>query len=257
MSNLLRISFIQSDVLWCNTTENLFRYEKLIEKMEPSDLLVLPEMFNTGFSMQATETAEEMDGETVTWMQKMAKSKNMAITGSLAITENNKFYNRLIFAYPDESIKFYDKKHLFILSDEHKNFEAGNERIIIDFLDWKIKPQICYDLRFPVWARNVEDYDLLIYVANWPKARRENWNILLNARAIENQCFTLGVNRIGTDGNPYEYVGNSLMLNPIGEIIFKAEDKETVKTITLDKAELQKYRTYFPVLSNRDNFELL
>jgi len=257
MSNLLRISFIQSDIIWHNTKENLFRFEKLIQKMEESDLLVLPEMFNTGFSMQPAATAEKMNGETITWMQKTAKSKNMAITGSLAIIENDKFYNRLIFVYPDSSIKYYDKKHLFILSEEHKNFQSGNERVIIDFLDWKIKPQICYDLRFPVWARNVEDYDLLIYVANWPKPRRENWNILLKARAIENQCFTLGVNRIGTDGNPYEYVGDSVMLNPIGQVIFQAGDCEIIKKITLDKTDLIKYRISFPVLSNRDNFELL
>lgn len=257
MKDKLKVSFIQSYIDWQDVEANLTRFSKIINRINDSDLVILPEMFNTGFSMNPSETAELMSGKTISWMIESANNNNIALIASLAIFENNKYYNRLLFVFPHGKIEYYDKKHLFILSDEHKNFESGDEVITIDYLGWKIKPLICYDLRFPVWARNTEGYDLLVYIANWPTPRREQWLALLKARAIENQSFTIGVNRIGTDGNNYHYSGDSIAYNSIGEIMLKADNKEDVMTVNLQKAELVKNREYFPVLNDKDNFKFV
>ncbi len=256
MKESLKISFIQADIAWENVEVNLSYFENEIQKIGQTDIIVLPEMFNTGFSMKPEKTAETMDGKTIDWLRNTASKKKCAIIGSLAIKEANRFFNRLIFSFPDGNISFYNKKHLFVLSDEHKKFTAGSNLLLVDYLGWKIKPLICYDLRFPVWARNVEDYDLLIYIANWPSSRSVQWKLLLKARAIENQSYTLGVNRIGKDENNYVYSGDTLLISPIGKELCNAEDEETTRTIEINKSWLNEARAHFPVLKDRDNFDL-
>lgn len=255
MKNKLEISLIQDKVAWKNPKANLKNFEKKINKLYNSDIIVLPEMFNTGFCMSPKDTAETMEGETIEWMKQNAMEKRALLIGSLAIKENNQYFNRLIAAFPNGQISYYDKRHLFVLSDEHKNFNQGNQKLIIEYQGWKIKPLICYDLRFPVWARNTEDYDLLIYIANWPESRRKQWRALLKARAIENQCYCLGVNRIGKDGNKYNYVGDSLLYNAIGEKLFDAKSKEMAATIQVTNSDLTNAREYFPVLKDADKFK--
>jgi len=253
----LTVALVQTDLVWENPDANRKNIETKVSTINGADLVVLPEMFTSGFTMNAKSVAEPMDGTTVTWMQQLAKTKNAAITGSIVIKEANAYYNRLLFVHPDGKIEHYDKRHTFTLAGEHKVYQAGQEKTIIDYLGWKICPLICYDLRFPVWARNVEDYDLLLYVANWPKARINAWDALLKARAIENMSYCIGVNRIGLDDNNYEYSGHSGAYDVLGHRIDNIpEYKETIEIITLDKNHITTYREKLGFLNDRDDFSL-
>lgn len=257
-TNHLRVALIQSDLIWENPTANRKQFEEKINILdEDIDLIILPEMFTTGFTMNASDVAETMKGETVQWLQNLAQEKSIAITGSIVISENDNFYNRLLFVHPSGKIDFYDKKHTFTLAGEHEVFSAGTERIVIEYKGWKIYPLICYDLRFPVWARNTENYDLLLYVASWPKPRIEAWDGLLKARAIENMSYTIGVNRVGIDANGYEYTGNTVCYDTLGNCLVK-NNKGTEETliIELDKETQIKARNRFRFLDDRDEFIL-
>jgi predicted amidohydrolase len=258
--NDLKITIIQSNLDWENIDKNLEMFSSKINSIvEPTDLIVLPEMFTTGFSMQPEKLADTMDGRTVQWMKKQATNKNCVITGSFICVENGNYYNRLIWMKPDGSFSVYDKRHLFSMANEHKHYTAGNKKMTEEINGWKICPLICYDLRFPVWSRNTnaDKYDVLIYVANWPERRNHPWKTLLLARAIENQCYVVGVNRIGNDGNEIYHSGDSAVINFKGEIISKtpAHD-ESVETITLQHNDLEEFRTQFPVLNDADGFHL-
>jgi omega-amidase len=249
----MNITLVQSALYWENIEKNLSSFEEKLNNIGQTDLIILPEMFSTGFSMNASAVAESMDGTAVNWMRKTAAKKNSAITGSLIIREGGKFYNRLIFMRPDGSFEQYDKKHLFTMAKEEETYTAGTEKIIIDYLGWKICPLICYDLRFPIWNRNLEDYDLAIYVANWPDRRSYHWRSLLTARAIENQCYVAAVNRVGTDGKDLYYSGHSSLIDPTGELIYQKADAEDIQQFDLNKEYLIEIRTKLPFLKDRDN----
>lgn len=253
----MKISIIQSSLFWENPTANRNYFDEKINAItEKVDLIVLPEMFTTGFTMNPSSVAETMKGETVLWLQSLAKAKNSAITGSLVITENNNFYNRLLFVFPSGEIQFYDKHHLFTLAGESKVYTKGNQKLIVEYLGWRICPLICYDLRFPVLARNVEDYDVLLYVANWPKPRINAWDILIQARSVENMCYTIGVNRTGFDNNNNEYVGHSQVVDFLGNYILEPMESESVFNIVLNKEKLVETRNKLGFLNDRDIFEL-
>jgi len=253
----MEISIIQSPLFWENPTANRNYFDEKINSItEKVDLIVLPEMFTTGFTMNPSSVAETMKGETVLWLQSLAKAKNSAITGSLVITENNNFYNRLLFVFPSGEIQFYDKHHLFTLAGESKVYTKGNQKLIVEYLGWRICPLICYDLRFPVLARNVEDYDVLLYVANWPKPRINAWDILIQARSVENMCYTIGVNRTGFDNNNNEYVGHSQVVDFLGNYILEPMESESVFNIVLNKEKLVETRNKLGFLNDRDIFEL-
>lgn len=225
--------------------------------MEEVDLIVLPEMFSSGFTMNPKAVAETMNGETIAWLQHLAKAKDCAITGSLVIVENGKYYNRLVFVYPNGELKTYDKRHLFTLAGEDKVYTAGKEKLIIEYKGFRICPLICYDLRFPVFARNVEDYDVLIYVANWPKPRINAWDILLKARAVENMSYAIGVNRIGMDENELEYVGHTQAVDFLGNYLLEAQETDGVFIVELDKEKLLETRSKLAFLKDKDSFKLL
>ncbi len=262
--NDLKISVVQPDIRWENRTENLNYLSKMIDQIDGStDIIILPEMFTTGFSMKAEGIAEEYHSEmeSLRWMMNIASQKGAAISGSISVKEGAEFFNRLFWVYPDGSYKHYDKRHLFSFAGEDSIYSPGLEKLIIDFKGWHICPLICYDLRFPVWSRNtlsneLPEYDLLIYVANWPEVRREPWMKLLYARAIENQCFVVGSNRVGSDGNDISYSGDSLIINPKGELICSLNDEEAVYSINLNRSELDEFRQKFPVLKDADSFKL-
>jgi omega-amidase len=249
----MKTVLIQTSLSWENPSENRNHFEQKINAIsENVELIVLPEMFTSGFTMHPEIVAETMTGETIELLKSLAKAKNCAITGSLVIDENNNFYNRMVFVFPDGTIEFYDKKHLFTLAGEDKAYTAGNQKKIVEFRDFKICLQICYDLRFPVFERNTEDYDLLVYVANWPKTRINAWDILLKARAVENMCYTIGVNRIGTDNNNLEYVGHSQIVNFLGNNLVDAQENESVFIATLDKIAMLQTREKLGFLNDRD-----
>jgi predicted amidohydrolase len=256
--NNLTIAYIQADLIWENSSANLKKFENHFEQIEQADIVVLPEMFNTGFTMNVDEMAQKYNGELVQWMKQQALKHNFAILGSAIINDKDKNYNRFIMAYPCGDIKYYDKRHLFRMGNEHENFEAGSRMEIFKFAGWRIRPLICYDLRFPVWSRNRNNYDVLIYVANWPAARNEVWNTLLKARAIENQCYVIGVNRIGNDGMNIEYTGNSMVIDPRGNIISQqSENKEGIEILTISLSKLNDFRKKFPVHFDADVYTLL
>lgn len=259
MSENLKIAIIQSDLVWENPEQNRLCFtEKIDAILEHIDLIILPEMFTTGFTMHPEKVAETINGITVKWMKGLAVKKNTAITGSLVIRENDNHYNRLVFVYPNGDIKTYDKRHTFTLAGEHKVYKAGESKLIVDYKGWKICPMICYDLRFPVWARNAENYDLLFYVANWPKPRIGAWHTLLKARAIENMSYCIGVNRIGTDINGHEYTGNSVTFDALGEQISTIKPYEnTTEIVTLLKEHVTATREKFRFLEDRDKFKLI
>jgi len=250
------ITTIQSDIVWENISENLRIYQNKIKDIK-SDIIILPEMFSTGFTMDPKKVAEEMDGYTVNWMKKNSSKINSAICGSLVIKENNNYYNRFIWVEPSGSLYYYDKKHLFSFAGENENYTPGNSKLIIEYKGWRICPMVCYDLRFPVWSRNIEDYDILIYVANWPVKRKQAWKILLVARAVENQSYVIGVNRIGFDNNGNFYSGETSLINALGETLYIRSHSEDVFTTTLDKNELLKIRKQLPFLNDRDNFQII
>lgn len=253
----MKIALIQSSLIWENPIANRNYFEQKISAIaEKVDLIVLPEMFTTGFTMNPENVAETMQGETILSLQSLAKAGNFAIIGSLTIKENKNFYNRLVFIFPSGEIQFYNKRHLFTLAGEDKIYTSGKEKLIVEYLGFKICPLICYDLRFPVFARNVEDYDLLIYVANWPITRINAWDILLQARSVENMCYTIGVNRTGIDANQYEYVGHSQVVDFLGNYILEPQEIEGVFIAELNKDKLLETRNKLGFLNDRDSFEL-
>ena len=254
----MKIALIQTELFWENPLENRKYFEQKINSISDNvDLIVLPELFTSGFTMNPNKVAETMSGETIQLLKSLAKTKNCAITGSLVIQENEKFYNRMVFIFPDNNIEFYDKKHLFTLAGENKVYQSGNVKKIIEFRDFRFCLQICYDLRFPVFSRNNNDYDALIYVANWPKTRIDAWNILLKARAVENMSFVIGVNRIGTDDNNLEYSGESKIIDYLGNNLIDATNVDGVFIENINKNEMITTRNKLGFLNDRDAFEML
>ena len=258
MKKELNITLLQANLVWKNIKKNRENFEKeIFSIVSETDIIVLPEMFTTGFIMEPKDFAETMDGETVNWMIKLAKIKNSAICGSIIIKENKKYYNRFLFVKPSGDLIYYNKRHLFTLAGEHKQYQNDNKQIIINYKGWKICPLICYDLRFPVWSRNVSNYDVLIYVANWPKPRVSAWNTLLKARAIENMSYVIGVNRVGKDENGHEYTGNSTVLDELGnEMTIIPENIEATLSTSLCKDKLIASRKKFNFLNDKDLFEI-
>lgn len=254
----MKTVLIQSSLVWENPTENRTYFEAKIKSIEGAvDLIVLPEMFTSGFTMNPSAVAETMDGETVNWMKDLAKAKDCAITGSLVIEENGNFYNRLLFVFPSGEIQHYDKRHLFTLAGENKVYTGGNDKLIVEFRGFKICLLICYDLRFPVFARNVEDYDLLVFVANWPEVRISAWDVLLRARAIENMSYVIGVNRIGLDGNNHAYNGHSQVVDFLGNYLLEPQEPEGFFVVELAKNKLVEVRKKFSFLDDKDEFSIL
>lgn len=255
--NEMKIALIQSDLVWENAAANRENFDSKINEIDSGiNLIVLPEMFSTGFTMNASDVSETMQGETLEWMKWKAKQKNAAITGSVIITENDAFYNRMFFVFPSGDFQYYDKRHLFSLAGEDQFYTSGTQKVIVDYLGWKICLQICYDLRFPVFARNVENYDLLLYVANWPKVRINAWDTLLNARAIENLCYVAGVNRVGFDDNDFEHNGHTQLIDYWGNYIIKPQETQGVFVAELDKNIMLETRRKLNFLGDRDQFEL-
>lgn len=257
MKKALRISLVQMNIVWENKQENFRNLEDKLQKLSgETDLVVLPEMFATGFTMQSPLFAETINGETLTTLRLWAKKYNFALSGSFIYTEGNEYYNRAFFITPDNTEAFYDKRHLFRMGNEIKHFSAGDKRCIVTWKGWNICLMVCYDLRFPVWCRNVSnEYDLLLFVANWPTPRRNAWNSLLCARAIENICYVCGVNRVGNDTMGLHYSGDSSLYNMKGEnLIHFAEGEEKIHTTTLEITTLQAFRSKFPAWMDADNF---
>lgn len=254
---ILTLSLVQADLVWEDASANLKAFERAFcDLPTTADLVVMPEMFSTGFSMQVEKHAEPMDGPTVSWMKKQAASLNAVVAGSLMVKENDSFFNRFVFAKPDGEIIHYDKRHLFSMGQENVFFTQGKTRLVFEFNGFRILPQICYDLRFPVFARNRNDYDLYLNCANWPAPRNEVWECLLKARAIENQCYVAGVNRIGIDANGIRYSGNSLILDARGKSLQEAGTTNQIITTQLSLDKLQKFRKKFPVLPDGDRFHI-
>ncbi len=269
----LTLTIIQASLHWENKTANLQQLEEKINRIqERTEIVILPEMFSTGFSMKPELLAETMEGDTVAWMKRVAASRRIILTGSIIIEENGEYYNRLIWMLPNGQFGHYDKRHLFAYAGEHEYYAPGHKRLIASVKGWKINLLICYDLRFPVWSRQQvtattlsdmaganagngdAEYDLLIYVANWPERRNHAWKTLLQARAIENQCFVAGVNRVGNDGNNIYHSGDSMIIDPMGKVLYtKAHDEDTF-TITLQKETLDEIRHKLPFLRDADGF---
>ncbi len=256
MQQELQIAIIQADLAWEDAQKNRISFSKKMKEINiPVDVILLPEMFTTGFSMTPKKLAESMTGETVVWMQEMARSMDAAIAGSVIIEEEGQFYNRMLFVHPDGNIDCYDKRHAFTLAGEDKEYATGNSLTIVEYKGWRICPLICYDLRFPVWSRNTQNYDVLLYVASWPKPRINAWNSLLKARAIENMSYCIGVNRVGVDPNGYEYSGNSAAIDFLGnEMTALSENNETVLYATLQKEKLIALRSKLNFLNDKDTF---
>lgn len=258
----LTITLIQTNLIWEEKSANLRLLEEKISGIEQTELVILPEMFSTGFSMNPAALAETMEGETVNWMRRVSRENGVILTGSIIIEEEGKYYNRLIWMLPNGQHGYYDKRHLFAYGEEDKHYHAGKKRLIASVKGWKINLQVCYDLRFPVWARQQKseagtEYDVLLYVANWPERRSHAWKTLLCARAIENQCYVIGANRVGTDANNIYYSGNSLVIDPLGQVLYHMADAEDVFTITLSKEKLEEVRSTFPFWKDADGFTLL
>lgn len=254
----LKITIFQGYLFWENTDKNLQNISlRLSNIREKTDLIILPEMFTTGFTMNAAALAEPMGGKTMQWMQKTAQQYNCVITGSIIIKENNKYYNRLIWMRPNGTHEHYDKRHLFALAKENETYSAGDKKLVVELNGWKICPMICYDLRFPVWMRNVnEAYDLLIIVANWPERRALHWRTLIPARAVENQAYVVAVNRVGHDGNEVYHSGDSTCIGPMGNVIYYKRDEEDLYTFTINGDEPEKTRRALPFLKDADVFNI-
>jgi len=254
----MKIALLQSDLIWENLKANRLVFQTKIASFSGQvDLIVLPEMFTSGFTMHLEKVAETMQGETITMLQSLAKAGNCAITGSVVIQEEGRFYNRLVFIFPSGEMATYDKRHLFTLAGEDKVYTPGKQKRIVEYKGFKICPLICYDLRFPVFSRNTEDYDVLIYVANWPKPRTNAWDILLRARAVENMCYTIGVNRTGHDNNQNEYIGHSQAVDYLGNYLLEPQEQEGTFIIELDQQAMIDTRKKLGFLNDRDTFQLL
>jgi omega-amidase len=270
----LTVTTIQTNLHWEDKSTNLKMLEKKINSIkEKTEIVVLPEMFTTGFSMQPEKLAEAMDGETVQWMKRITAKKKIILAGSIIIEEKGNYFNRLIWMLPNGQYGIYDKRHRFAYAGEDEQFSAGKNRLIASVKGWKINLLVCYDLRFPVWARQTSpltplqrrgeqetpglEYDVLIYVANWPDRRVHAWKTLLQARAIENQCYVVGVNRVGDDGNNIHYSGESMIIDPLGEVLYIKKDVEDIFSITLDKDHLNSVREKFPFWRDADHFQIL
>ncbi len=252
----LKLTIVQPDIIWEDRQANLDKITGLISGIESTDLILLPEMFTTGFSMNPQKLSETMDGISVNWMKKVATEKGAAVVGSLIIKENNLFFNRAVWAFPNGKVVNYDKRHLFSMGEEERHFSAGTDRIIVEYKGWRICPLICYDLRFPVWSRNSANYDILVYLANWPAVRHYVWKNLLVARAIENQAYCIGVNRVGTDGQGLNYAGDSMLISPKG-VAQSLVEKEQIKTFAISFSELNSFRNKFPLKNDADKFTIL
>ena len=254
----MKISVIQPDLIWEDKSRNFFNLDALILPLyNKTDLVILPEMFNTGFSMNPELLGEPPEANTFAWMKNNAQKGNFGLCGSYIVKENMNFFNRFVFVSPENKSWYYDKRHLFRMGEEDKFFSPGKSRLVFTFRGVKISPYICYDLRFPVWSRNRNDYDLSVYIANWPESRREAWSTLLKARAIENQCYVAGANRIGTDGYGVKYCGDSMIINPRGEIIVSADsNEECYLTGEISLTDLSDFRKEFPVHRDSDEFTI-
>lgn len=255
----LKITTFQAYLFWENIDKNLQNLAlRLSSIREKTDLIVLPEMFSTGFTMNAAALAEEMDGKTMKWMQQQAVRFQSVITGTIIIKENDKFYNRLIWMRPDGTYEYYDKRHLFGLGKEDDTYTAGDKKLFVELNGWKICPIICYDIRFPVWLRNKGgEYDMLLVVASWPERRSLHWRTLIPARAIENQAYVVAVNRVGHDGNEVYHSGDSMCIDPNGNVVYYKPNDEDLYTFTINKLEVEKARRAFPFLKDADDFKLL
>jgi predicted amidohydrolase len=257
MNPHLRVTMIQTALAWQEPAANRAVFASHFRGLlGHTDLIVLPEMFTTGFSMDAERLAETMDGPTVGWMREESAALGCAITGSLIIRDGDSHYNRMVWVAPDGSLQYYDKRHLFRLADEQRHYAAGSRRITVEYKGWRICPLVCYDLRFPVWSRNRGDYDLLLYVANWPARRSLAWKTLLRARAIENVAYVVGVNRIGSDGNGANYAGDSVAVDFLGQPLAGDRGGDFAETAVLDRDLLQSWRASFPVHLDADEFHL-
>ncbi len=252
---LLRVALLQTNPLWEDKARNLESAARMADGLEDPAVILLPEMFSTGFSMRPEVLAETTEGPTVGWMKELAFRKGAAVGGSLVIREEKCFFNRFVWVFPGGEMHWYDKRHLFTMGDEPLHYTAGSSRVTVEWQGWKIRPLICYDLRFPVWSRNSEGYDLLLYVASWPAARYAVWKSLLVARALENQCYCIGVNRTGRDGMGIRYRGGSGVVSPRG-VASWMDTRESAATFTLSLKELHAFRRRFPVLDDRDSFLL-
>ncbi len=254
----LRVTLVQSDLFWHEPEQNRAMFsEKLAPLAGKTDLVILPEMFTTGFSMEPEAIAEPADQETLQWMQQQAASISAVVCGSVAVKDDAGCYNRFYWVQPDGIWRSYDKHHLFRMAGEHEHYQAGQTRDVIEYKGWRIFPQVCYDLRFPVWSRNHDDYDLAIYVANWPEVREHPWQVLLQARAIENLCYVAGVNRVGSDGNGLAYSGRSALIDFKGHSLEDHQAGEAfVSTYSIDLNSLQDFRKAFPAFEDADPFHL-
>ncbi|MFT3932287.1 MAG: amidohydrolase [Chitinophagaceae bacterium] len=265
----LSITTIQSNLHWQDKAANLAMFEQKINAIKDKmEIVVLPEMFSTGFSMQPELLAETMEGETINWMKRVSAAKKIILTGSVIIEENGEYFNRLIWMLPNGQYGIYNKRHLFAFAGEDNHYAPGNKRLITSVKGWKINLQVCYDLRFPVWVRQSKagsdskdgdaghEYDVIIYVANWPERRNHAWKTLLQARAIENQCYVVGVNRVGNDGNQIYHSGDSMVIDALGEVLYTKAHEEEVHTIVLQKDKLQEIRTRLPFLKDADEFSI-
>ncbi|GJM34919.1 MAG: nitrilase family protein [Saprospiraceae bacterium] len=253
----LKITLVQSELDWEDKAANFRRFDQWLTPLKgQSDLVILPEMFTTGFSMNAAALAELPNGPTISWMAEKAQQTGAVITGSYIAKEKDHYYNRLIWMQPDGKFESYDKRHLFTLSGEEQHYRPGQQRLIVQLKGWKICPLICYDLRFPVWSRNTNHYDLLLYVANWPGVRRHAWKSLLTARAIENQTYTIGLNRVGQDANGLEYAGDSTVINYAGDVLVQLAEHEGVYTAHLSYSKQQTFRKKLAFLADQDKFDI-
>ena len=254
----LTVTLVQTALHWQNSAQNRQMLEDKIRQINrETDLVILPEMFTTGFTMEAPKFAEDMEGPTIQWMKELSGQLKIHLTGSLIIKENNHYFNRLIWATETGKIVFYDKRHLFRMAGEHKVYSAGNQIVTIELKGWQIRPFICYDLRFPVWSRNVRlAYDVAVYIANWPERRRHAWRTLLQARAAENQAYVIGVNRTGVDGLGIRYSGDSMVVDPVGNILNDLKNEEQVLTCKLARTQLEQFREKFPTWKDADEFHL-
>jgi predicted amidohydrolase len=252
----LNVTLVQQPLAWQDAGANRTRFAELLAPLAGrSDLIVLPEMFTTGFSMQAAELAEGMDGPSIEWLRAMAARLGAVVTGSVIVAEGG-YRNRLVWARPDGTLATYDKRHLFRMAREHEHYAAGEQRVVVDLHGWRVLPLVCYDLRFPVWSRSRDDYELALYVANWPAARRYAWSTLLRARAIENLCYVVGVNRVGADGAGIDYAGDSVALDPLGRPLAELGAAAAVTQVTLSAEALREHRRRFPAHLDADTFRL-